>query len=295
MLINLQDKGKWGYYNSVSQKVIPCIYREPSDFVNGFAIVSIEYDHYGVIDEQGNTIIPFKFHMIKRIGDIFEVRDKHIECYYNNNGLVVNKDGMPFGEQFQKYDIVSQLENGIYYLSIDDQSYLLYGDKIIVNDMNNRHFDSVKFGLIVIKDYSSNQWIYNLNGNILLEDATSFDFVSNRFIIFYGYCDKDNFGSNRKGYGIADLQGNVLLKAKYSKIEFIKDSLFNLTYQKSYDSESYEVNFDAGTCFFIPQKNGTNKIPVKYDWCSDNYGQYVIVANNFKFGLIDFNLNTVLE
>jgi len=39
MLINFKDKGKWGYYNSQTQKTIPAQFQEDSDFVNGFAIV----------------------------------------------------------------------------------------------------------------------------------------------------------------------------------------------------------------------------------------------------------------
>ena len=67
MLINFKDKGKWGYYNSQTQKTIPAQFQEDSDFVNGFAIVK-QYSNlcYGVIDEDGHEIIPFIFSRIKK-------------------------------------------------------------------------------------------------------------------------------------------------------------------------------------------------------------------------------------
>ena len=66
-LINFNDKSKWGYYNSETHTIIPAQFQEDSDFVDGFAIVK-QYSNslYGVIDEEGNNVLPFIFNLLER-------------------------------------------------------------------------------------------------------------------------------------------------------------------------------------------------------------------------------------
>ena len=54
MLINFQEKQRWGYYNSETDQTIPAQFYEAADFNEGYAIVRKDcLSPYGVIDEDG--------------------------------------------------------------------------------------------------------------------------------------------------------------------------------------------------------------------------------------------------
>ena len=113
MLINFKDNGKWGYYNSKTKKTIPAQFRDDSDVVDGFAIVK-QYSNslYGVIDEEGNDVLPFIFNLLERQDNgLFKAGSYYFNCLYNQKGEIVNADAIALDDRFQKYDGVKPFGN----------------------------------------------------------------------------------------------------------------------------------------------------------------------------------------
>lgn len=97
-MINIKENGKWGYYNSETGKIIPCRFRDSSDFIDGFAIVRIDYNSsYGVIDENGEEIVPCKYYNIKRLRKgIFELYNSCYvkeKCLCDSKGMLLDDEG----------------------------------------------------------------------------------------------------------------------------------------------------------------------------------------------------------
>lgn len=76
-----------GFLNSKGEVVIPCKYKEASKFVNGLSVVESPEGKCGMIDKNGNTIIPFEYDPCRLYYD----RDNHIRT--KDNLFVLKKDG----------------------------------------------------------------------------------------------------------------------------------------------------------------------------------------------------------
>ena len=161
MLVNFKDKGKWGYYNSKTKKTIPAQFQEDSDFVDGFAIVK-QYSNslYGVIDEDGNEILPFIFNLIERQENgLFKAGSYDINCLYNNKGEIVDADGIALDGRFQKYDVVKAFGNDLYVFKKETTKGVIYKDKIIIekNDSYNDYVEITPYVCFFrLKDSQSN-------------------------------------------------------------------------------------------------------------------------------------------
>lgn len=291
MLINIKENGKWGYYNSEKENVIPCRFCDSSDFIDGFAIVRTDYNsRYGVIDENGKVIIPFKYENIKRIEKgIFELYYSYwvIEkCLCNSNGMLLDDDRNVLCDDLQKYDIVYKIDSNLFCVGLDKHYGIIYNNKLIIEFDGHRQVDNVKCGLIQLSDGNRKHWLYNLKGEVLLEDYNNFNIAPNSYVIF--------FGGNKIGTGIADSKGTIILEPKYWDISYLHDNLFKLKYQKDFKEKSYEVLFDSSKNTFITETDtGRIEIPINYDWCGKSNGKYTIISDDFKFGIIDNN-NTMI-
>lgn len=293
MLINIKVDGKWGYYNTETKGTIPCRFDKSSDFKDGFAIVCVQMNQhtgYGVIDESGKEIIPFKYVDIKRLENgLFELHNSSFSytrncCLCNSNGNLVDEKGKVLNVYFQKYDMVCKIDEDLFFVSLDKKNGIVYKNQLIIEYEDNRYVEEARCGLIVFSNGNGTRWLYNLNGDRLLENYDFFHITPNAFVTFY--CRKEK----NTGYGIADINGNIIVEPKYWKIDYLHDDIFKLTYQKSHKEEPYEVLYNSSkNSFVLETKTNLIEIPTIYDWCGNNHGKYTIIANNFKFGIIDDN------
>ena len=283
MLVNFKDKGKWGYYNSKTKKTIPAQFQEDSDFVDGFAIVK-QYSNslYGVIDEDGNDVLPFIFNLLERQDNgLFKAGSHYFNCLYNQKGEIVDADGIALDDRFQKYDVVKPFGNDLYIFKKGATNGVINKDKVII-EKNDSYHDYVEITPFLyffrLKDSQGSFRYYNYDGLHVLSEAYDINLISDEYVVFYvGY----------KGYGIANALGEILLPANYDEIAYIGNDLFTLGYKKEY------VRYDAKKNSYIV-KNGENEVvvPKAMEWCGNFENGKAIIAIGHKYGIIDSNFNT---
>ncbi len=95
----VNKEGNFGYIDESAQTVIPYIYNDAEDFEYGRAIVSYDNanlsitrqdeksdnEYYGVIDIEGNTIVPFEYQRITRVTPNLLYADKADDFYFLDN------------------------------------------------------------------------------------------------------------------------------------------------------------------------------------------------------------------
>ena len=284
MLVNFKDNGKWGYYNSKSKKTIPAQFRDDSDFVDGFAIVK-QYSNslYGVVDEEGNDVLPFIFNLLERQDNgLFKAGSYDFNCLYNQKGEIVDANGIALDDRFQKYDVVKAFGNDLYLFKEGATNGVIYNDKIIIEKedpfLNYIEIEPYLY-FFKLKDSQRNYRYYNYDGLQILSETYEIQLISDEYIVFYaGY---------NKGYGIANAIGEILLPANYDEIAYIGNDLFTLGYKKEY------VRYDAKKNSYIV-KNGENEVvvPKAMEWCGNFENGKAIIAIGHKYGIIDSNFNT---
>lgn len=134
---------KWGVMDKNGKIIVPCIYNEVDDYVNGIVIA---FDHYfGVLDHNGDQIIPFEYDDISYYGnnneflllakfgqdvDLVKIEDLIGKFSYKEEG---NKEVTIGGEKYISYD------NMI--VDLSDEYLVLYqvdtGKKIVL--FNDRY------------------------------------------------------------------------------------------------------------------------------------------------------------
>lgn len=289
MLVNFKDNGKWGYYNSKSKKTIPAQFQEDSDFVDGFAIVK-QYSNslYGVIDEDGNEILPFIFNLIERQENgLFKAGSYDINCLYNNKGEIVDADGIALDGRFQKYDVVKAFGNDLYVFKKETTKGVIYKDKIIIekNDSYNNYVEITPYVCFFrLKDSQRNIRYYNYDGLRLFSEAHEIHLIADEYVVFYAGCDK--------GYGIANTRGEILLPATYYEITHLGDDVFLLNYKKESKDDNILVKCNVKLNSFIV-KDDENEIvfPKLADWCGNFERGQAVISSNHKYGVIDINGN----
>ncbi len=84
-----------------------------------------------------------------------------------------------------------------------------------------------------------------------------------------------------KKYGVVSLDGDLILPVKYSELSVDTACYFKTKKEKDSKSELYSWN-------------GELVIPAVYDYIIPNFGKYLVVRDNEKFGLIDYQNNIIL-
>lgn len=287
MLINFKDNsGSWGYYNSKTRKTIPAQFRDDSDFVDGFAVVKqCSNSLYGVIDEDGNDVIPFIFSLLERQDNgLFKAGSYYFNCLYNLKGDIVDADGTALENRFQIYDVVKAFGNSIYIFKKGATKGVIYKDKVII-EKDDPYHDYVEITPYLfffrLKDSPGDTQYYNYEGKLFLPESRDLRIVSDKYIVFYN-----------QGYGIANAIGDILLPAKYNEITHVGGDVFLLNYKKEQKDDDILVKYNIKLNSFIVKddENGI-AIPKSADWCGNFEEGKALIATNHKYGVIDINSN----
>lgn len=99
------SNNRFGFIDKKGKLVIPCDWEFADDFKHGTAIVR-DYTNgkgkMGVINKQGQIVIPLLEHEIRRVDNLLEVHDsssRNNVVYYDNNGKIVKT--ISFNEYYQ--------------------------------------------------------------------------------------------------------------------------------------------------------------------------------------------------
>lgn len=112
LIFPYRKNGKWGYSNLNKEIVVPCIYKRVNTFYGGYAEVVLEFNKIGIIDSDGNEIIPpiFSFiHLVEGDG-YFIVQDK------NNKYGLYKKNKLCFE---CKYEYIAYKDDNLFLVNSD--------------------------------------------------------------------------------------------------------------------------------------------------------------------------------
>ena len=154
MFIRVRKDFKWGYVDSNTGKRIDCQFDWADNFVEEWAIVRVNWE-YGVIDSNGNTVIPFKYDLIKRtdLSGFFEVRLSGMTCIVNTEQKLFDFNFSAYPDDLQSFSVVNILPRGLY-SAIDDDQIKLYRDgRLLCSDYNS--LSILDEYLIMVKNYFS--------------------------------------------------------------------------------------------------------------------------------------------
>lgn len=250
--------GKYGYVQlngtqSVTTK-IPCIYSSIGEYTADKPIRASYKGQRGLVDSQNNTVVPFEF---EKIGD------------FNDNGVVwVEKDG-----QYGLYNYEGQLLQPCkiteaYTLSAtgEKQPVAFEGDLALSDSC-----------IFMVRDGRTGV-IDGNTGNTLLPCMYEHlsPVINGR--LFYE--------SNGK-WGIVTQDNRTIQQAVYEKVEVNKECLSETHIPDGLLRSDMHVSVN-GICGML-RMDGTELIPVKYDFLGEYSENMIIAKKSGKYGFIDNN------
>lgn len=263
----IQDnKGRWGYADANGSLVIKCKFNSATEFNNGKAKVGLN-DNYGIMDEQGNFILPIKYRSIT---------DWMGKCYQVAFGGKV-EDGVLFDEKYgfvsyegkvilePVYSDIGSFVNGVAYVKSND----LYG--FITEDLR----------LLIPCQYKA-VGLFNEQGLVWVNKGGKFDKENSSKIV------GGKFGVyNRNGELVVPVSYSSLGCFKRMKTEFSEEALNKMDYwAKQY------ATLSAAHRLLIAHKLELLFEKLDFDDCRQIY-----VSNKkdgSKNGILDINGNVIV-
>lgn len=277
-VLQYYENGKYGLINYEGKKITKPIYDsiEGLPYKEGELLVK-QNDKYGVINIKGNKMIDIAYDQISIDGYYTEKNEYKYAGY-----IVANKmqEGYRYGYINKKGNLILNLEyNQLSRITDikDDENIYLIGAK-------NGQFGVTKNG----KDLIPNEY-----------QSISYD-SSNELLVV----------EKSKKYGIATLNGEVIIPTQYSQIDVVGIYLYAQNEQGTtvYNNDGTEANINRnieilntgnekykirinnenGTKYGVIAKDGKQIIEEKYNYIEYLYDDYFIVSNeNSKLGVIN--------
>lgn len=318
-LAKVRKNDKYGFIDKLGQEIIPCKYDKAQEFENGISIVTID-NKEGVINQHGETLIPLIYEKIFDFGKdsttiarldgkegIINIYGEVIipfeyeECGYFHEGLAhVKKNGLyGFINRNNEiiipcvYDEVDIFSEGL--AAVEKNYKWGYIDTIgnvvipFQEGLSRRAFES---GLSTISrtsdNFNWNTFISNPSGDLPIfewafinkKGEVVSDFIKGEFgYIIDGRCvvrPKD------KGFGLIDLNCNIIIPCQYSMIALLKESNYVGIYSNNKQG-------------LADKKTGKIIIPCEYDYVGDNFHDgLVLVSKGGQSGFLNENNQTVI-
>ena len=275
----LRDK-KWGYVNTASGKVIDCQYLVAYNFDGDYAIVCDENRKYGVINGEGETVIPFSYDKIINVSDrVFRVYVNESSCLINTDCLLLDDNNIVLPDFVQKYALA---------IKLDDDSFIVANDGLIGLLRDGKERIPCKYYSISLYDESHLQvkkgphftGLLTLSGDIIVPvEYLEVGRMSNN--LFYG---------RRIGWDFYTFDGRLSCHINYRvKIEKFKNDVFILDFGEN----KFMANlFEGSIC--LSKNYSENLISIEYD----SYGPFINdlcqVNKDHAIGFIDIDGNTII-
>lgn len=277
-VLSYKENDKYGLINFQGKKITKPIYDEISglSYKEGEILVK-QNDKYGVINIKGHKLIDIEYDKIA------------VDGYYTNDD----------GYKYAGYIITTTTQEGYRY------GYINYNGKLILKPEYNE--------LSRITDIMDNENAYLLcakNGQFGVNKNEK-EIVKNEYqSISYDKTNELLVAEKSKKYGIASLDGKIIVPAQFLQIDVIGNYLYAKNEQGTivYDNQGKETNMDTNisilntenekykikidnqneTKYGLITKEGKELIEEKYSYMEYLYNDYFIVSNeNSKLGVVD--------
>ena len=282
-VLKYSEQGKYGLINFEGKKVTKPIYDEIEalPYKEGELVVK-QNDKYGVINIKGNKLINIEYDQIA-IDGYYES-----ENGYKNSGYIVSnktQEGYRYGYINNKGKLILEIE---------------YNDLFRITEIQ----DNENIYLIASKN---GQYGMNKNGEDIIKNeyqSIEYDDANDLLVI-----------ERSKKYGIANLEGKIIVPTQYNQIDITGIYLYAQNEQGTtiYNSNGTEANIDTNisiintanpkykirinnekvTKYGVIGEDGKQYIEEKYNYIEYLYEDYFIVSSgNSKLGVID-NKDTI--
>lgn len=277
-VLSYKENDKYGLVNFQGKKITKPIYDEISglSYKEGELLVKQD-DKYGVINIKGHKLIDIEYDKIA------------VDGYYTNDD----------GYKYAGYIITTTTQEGYRY------GYINYNGKLILKPEYNE--------LSRITDIMDNENAYLLcakNGQFGVNKNEK-EIVKNEYqSISYDKTNELLVAEKSKKYGIASLDGKIIVPAQFLQIDVIGNYLYAKNEQGTivYDNQGKETNMDTNisilntenekykikidnqneTKYGLITKEGKELIEEKYSYMEYLYNDYFIVSNeNSKLGVVN--------
>lgn len=280
------EDGKYGLINFEGKKITKPIYEEIEGlpYKEGELLVKQE-GKYGVINIKGNKIIEIEYDQIT------------VDGYYTDEN----------GYQYAGYIVSNKTEEGYRYGYINHK-----GNTILKPDYN-------QLARITEVQETDNVYLIGAKNGQFGVTKNDKELISNEYqSITYDGNNQLLVVEKSKKYGIATLEGQLIVPAQYNQIDITGVYLYAQNDQGTtvYNSNGTEANIDTniailntsnekyririnnenGTRYGVIGKDGKQLIEEKYSYLEYLYENYFIVSNeNSKLGIIDDKENIKVE
>lgn len=200
------DETSSGYINESGSIVLPLDYKETTNLIDGYGIVTLEDNSKKVIDQEGNFIHSSSYYDIDELQDnyfIIQSSDAiNSHCLMNTNGEIVTPC---------IYQDITAFIDGVATITIVEGSNYLTLDGEVLLEQSVSYVDEFThgMGLLLNKEYKTD--IINSSGNYVYQNLFSAKILSDEYIAI-----KD---LNTLKYGIYNIQGEMLVEPMYFTIE----------------------------------------------------------------------------
>ena len=285
-VLTYSEDGKYGLINFEGKRITKPIYDtiDSLPYKEGELLVK-QNDKYGVINIKGNKLINIAYDQISVDGYYTD------ENGYKNAGYIVSnktQEGYRYGYINNKGKLILKLE------------YNQLSRITDIKDAENVYLLGAKNG----------QFGINKNEKELIKNeyqSISYDQTNQLFVV-----------EKSKKYGVANLDGQVIVPEQYEQIDVVGIYIYATNEQGTtvYNSNGTEANIDRniqilnttnekykirinnenGSKYGVIGKDGTQIIEEKYNYIEYLYDNYFIVSNeNSKLGVIDDKNNVKIE
>ncbi|MFN8673369.1 MAG: WG repeat-containing protein [Candidatus Sericytochromatia bacterium] len=256
---------------------------------------------FALIDDNFEYILEPKYDMITNF-----YGDENFIVENNKNLNLINQKGeLILKDTFKR---LINVDKNLYYFSKDNKNFgvIDYKDNIIIKPKYQDIKPLIDNKDLYIVKYNNKYSIIDKKENFLVKDFKYkiSNFYENRIIF-----------STEKGYGLADKNGNILVKPEYflflsskNKMFYAKktnnqSAFFDLNGKKLF-SNKYNYPYNPNYDLIIIEKdkksglmdlNGKVVVPPKYDFIFTSLNNTYSIINNRKYGLIDEKGKVVVE
>lgn len=281
-VLKYKENGKYGVIDFSGKKVTKPIYEsiESLEYREGTLLVE-QNGKFGLININGKEIIETEYDQIESDAyyttknDYMEagfiVKNKTDEGYRYG---YINKEGKEILEpEYNEINRITEIKDdeNIYLLVSKNAKYgILKNNKEIV-PIEYEEIEFNKANNLLIVQKNTKQGVLSLDGTEIL--PTDFDYI---------LCTANKITA-KKGETIE------VYNAKGERQESIYENSIETT------NENYIITIDAEDKFGIVNKDGQTLIKNKYEYIEYAFGNYFIVTENGKVGVIDINKGEVIE
>lgn len=220
-----------------------------SNFTDGLAVFTLEEGGQGCINTKGEVVVPAKFNDIRYIGDgkMFATKIATGDTENDDMGaestiLVLDHKGNElFNFPEGKYTPSSSYENGRAVVTVPGED------------------GGIRYGIIDDKG----EWI--------LKPSSKIQYISERLN------DLFIFG-NDSGFGLMNIEGEVLLRAKYDILNFANDETLIATRRSSQGTESMLIDLEGNKIENTTYDETLSKIDNKHLIACESHNSYIIIG-----------------